>query len=222
VPPVIFSWSLFGVLCLSAIANHLRGPSCACRLQTAVGAEQLYAVNRLRTAARVLARIRPLIESAQGPFNPDELPESPAVLASPVAQPPPVPMVRMPKHCRGRAHWALTGLLALDLLACLADLYKPMTGAVETAYGFLMLFGMFGVLIAALVTQAHSDLPNRLKRLTYVTAGFILFALIAFSVIPMIWNHVQQDELRFWGNIYSVLGETVLCLAFWRGLRGWR
>jgi len=219
---VIIIASIFGLVLTTALINHLLGPSCACTLQTAVGTEQLYAVNRFRAARRVLARIRPLIEAVQGPFNPGDLPEMPPVLASTVQQPPPVPATRALKHCTGRAHWALAALLALDLAASLADLYKPMTGALETAYSLLMLFSILGALLAALVTQSHSDLPGQAKLLTWTSLGFVLFALTASSVIPMIWGDVNQGEVKYWGDIYSVIGELVLCLGFWRGLRGWR
>jgi hypothetical protein len=221
-PPTVFFAGLLGALLLSVILNHLRGQSCVCTLQTAVGTEQLYAVNRFRSAQRVLARIQPLIEAAQGQFNPAELPELPPVLAPPVAQPPPVPLVRTPKHCAGRAHWALAALLAVDLFASLAELYQQMTGALETVYSLLMLFGLLGALIAALVTQAHSDLPGRVKLLTWASLGFVVFALTASSIIPMVWGNVYEADVKYWGCIYSVLGETVLCLRFWRGLRGWR
>jgi len=220
--PVIFFGSLFAALLTSVIVNYVRGQSCACLLQTAVGTEQLYAVNRFRTAERVVARTRPLIEAVQGQFNPDDLPQLPPVLAPTAEQPPPVPVVRTPKHCTGRAHWALAALLAVDLLASLVDLYKPMSGTLETAYGLLMLFGMLGVLTAALTTQTGSDLPGRVKLLTWTSLGFILFALTASTLIPMFWGDVYQHEVKYWGDIYSVLGEIVLCLGFWRGLRGWR
>jgi len=217
-PLVIFFWSLFGVLCLSAIVNHLRGPTCACFLQTAIGTERLYAVNRCRTAHRVLAQLQPLIEAAQGAFQPADLSTASDAVAAP-PPPPPVPTVRQRKHCRGIAHWVLTGLLALDLAASLTDLYQPMAGLLETLYSLLMLFGMLGALTAALITQAHSDLPVGAKRLTWVSLGFIVFALLASSLIPMIWPNIHENELKYWGNVYSVLGETILCLGFWRSLR---
>jgi hypothetical protein len=216
----IFVASALGVLLLSILVNYLRGQSCACTLQTAVGAEQLYAVNRFRTAQRVLARIQPLIEAAQGQFNPNDLPVLPPVLTPSAAQPPPVPLARTPKHCTGRAHWALATLLAVDLVASLVDLYKPMSGLPEAAYSLVMLFGISAVLLAALVTQAQSDLPARVKLLTWSSLAFVVFALTISSIIPMIWGNTREGEVKFWGDIYSVLGEIVLCLGFWRGLRG--
>jgi len=49
--------------------NTIFGPTCACRLHTAVHAEGLYALGRLRTANRVIAMLRERIEAVQGRFT---------------------------------------------------------------------------------------------------------------------------------------------------------
>ena len=66
--------------------NLLRGGTCRCYLRTAVQLEQLVSVARVRTAHKVLARIRPLIADAQGgELSPDAI----AVLAQKSEPPPP-------------------------------------------------------------------------------------------------------------------------------------
>lgn len=221
----VYLAGLFLMLLASAIVNQLRGPTCLCVLQTATGLHRLYAINRFRVADRVLARLQPLIESVQGRLDPATL--SAAVLTQPAsgtaaAVPPPVPVTRTVRHCSGRAHVALAVLLGVDLFAGLADLYRPMNEPLETAYGLLMLLSMFGVLLAALITQTGSDLPGTVKTLTWITVGFILLALATSGLAPVLWKQVDAAEVKYWGNIYSVCGETFLCLGFWRGLRGWR
>lgn len=61
----------FGVLAacfLVLLIVHLAfGPSCIVSIRTAVQTERLPSLSRVRTARRVLARLRPLIEAAQAP-----------------------------------------------------------------------------------------------------------------------------------------------------------
>ncbi len=54
-----------GICFLLAAASFLRGPTCRCTLSTAVQTQDLPSLNRVRTARKVLARIRPFIEAAQ-------------------------------------------------------------------------------------------------------------------------------------------------------------
>jgi len=53
---------------ISIPLNTIFGPTCACRLHTAVHAERLYALGRMRTADRVITMLRERIEAVQGRF----------------------------------------------------------------------------------------------------------------------------------------------------------
>ena len=53
--------------------NVLRGPTCVCEIHTAVQSRRLGSVNRMRAARKLLARLRPHIEAAQGPLAVEEL-----------------------------------------------------------------------------------------------------------------------------------------------------
>ena len=64
---------------LAILGIHLAlGPTCAVTVRTAVQSEQLYSLRRLRTAHKVLARLRPLIEEAQAGVRVPEAPVDPA------------------------------------------------------------------------------------------------------------------------------------------------
>ena len=57
---------LSGTTCLVALLfNLLHGPSCSVHVKTAVQVAELSSIRRLRIARKVLARVKPLIESAQ-------------------------------------------------------------------------------------------------------------------------------------------------------------
>lgn len=78
-----------GAFGLAAVLNAIPGPSCVCHVRTAVQSESLPALNRVRKAQRVIDRVLPLIEEAQGRLTPDEV----QALATPPApaQTQPVP-----------------------------------------------------------------------------------------------------------------------------------
>jgi hypothetical protein len=87
-------WIIFAILEFPLLAgllvNALRGPTCKCRLQTAVQTVELPSLRRLRKAERVMDTLRPLVEQAQGFVTPDMLrslkaPASSAVRASALA-----------------------------------------------------------------------------------------------------------------------------------------
>jgi hypothetical protein len=57
---------------LGLVLNNILGTTCTVYLRTAVQVEELSSLCRLRRARKVLARIRPLIEAAQGQLAPAE------------------------------------------------------------------------------------------------------------------------------------------------------
>jgi len=70
--PAIAMWSTAGFFGFLLISNLIMGPTCACYIRTAVQTERLSAVTRIRTARRLLRRIRPLIEGVQGSLSQQE------------------------------------------------------------------------------------------------------------------------------------------------------
>jgi hypothetical protein len=64
---------LAGICALPFLLNFFYGPTCACRLQTAVQTEDMPSMGRVRRARNVIARLRPLIAGAQGQITADEI-----------------------------------------------------------------------------------------------------------------------------------------------------
>ena len=62
-----------GFFGLFLLINSIAGPTCAVFIQTAVQRQRLRPVTRLRTARRLLKRITPFIEQAQGTLSREEL-----------------------------------------------------------------------------------------------------------------------------------------------------
>ena len=71
-----------GFFLFLALIDALLGPTCVCHIRTGVQFERIDSVRRLRIAARVLDRIRPLIMEAQsssaGALAPDAISPEPA------------------------------------------------------------------------------------------------------------------------------------------------
>ena len=102
--PAVAMWSVAGFFGLLLVINLALGPTCACYIRTAVQTERLGAVTRIRTARRLLRRIRPLIEGVQGSLSQQEfalrmrgagpsaayIAEAPPVVAGQPAEAPPV------------------------------------------------------------------------------------------------------------------------------------
>lgn len=71
--------SIFGIpMLLLLIVNLLRGPSCECYLRTAVQAEPLPSLHRVRPALRAIRMLREQVESVQGVVTRHDLLSQPA------------------------------------------------------------------------------------------------------------------------------------------------
>jgi hypothetical protein len=69
----ISTWTWAGILLLGLSVNWLRGPTCVCHLRTAVQLERLTSLNRLRTARKVITKIRSMVDETQGILPPPGL-----------------------------------------------------------------------------------------------------------------------------------------------------
>jgi len=69
----IVMWIIAGFFGVGLLVNVLIGPSCACHIRTAVQVERLRGLGRIKASRRLLRRLRPLIDSAQGASSPEEV-----------------------------------------------------------------------------------------------------------------------------------------------------
>jgi len=69
----IAMWIIAGFFGLCLLGNTIAGPTCACYIRSAVQTERLTPVNRIRTARRLLKRIRPFIDEQQGAVAREDL-----------------------------------------------------------------------------------------------------------------------------------------------------
>ena len=234
-------WSIFYVV-ISAIIfiflliNLFLGPTCETRLMTAVQTEKLQSLHRLNTSFRVLDRICPHIQQAQGTLTREELNKIPIRPAGRRAAPSPGQPGASPmgavKHDEGRAHIILFVLLLIDGSLMAAEFF--ISHVVPTILSSLasLCIGIF--VIIAIVRQHNSDLPASLRTITWATLGFVGVSFIVGYIVGMVfafknpgiaynqWEIVKAiSSLSPWDSPlklgYNIL---VVCGVFFLGIPG--
>ncbi len=234
-------WSVFwaafagGVLLLLLI-NLYRGPTCETKLLTAVQTEKLHSLHRLNNAFKVMDRLRPHIQSAQGTLSPEDLDKIPprrvndnAVKGSSLQAGKSKTTLR---HETGRTHLVLFGLLVLEgLLAVSEFLFTHVSVTILSSVTSICI-GIF--VIIALVKQHTSDMANALRAITWASLGFIGITFVGGYVVSMVfafknpgimynqWELFKSmSSLSPWENPL-VLGFNIftICGAFFLGIPG--
>ena len=189
---------IIGFLALILLINISRGPTCRAYVQTAVQREELPSVGRFGTYRRMLQRIRPHIEAAQGQLDPMALAEM-----QPVAQPRPAARPHVPAEPvrPGDPRWHRRLFIALlaDGLVGLSVFYAGWIASGAPAdWGWL--FRVVGIVttvlvvvfaLAAIVRQQNTDLTPGIKKLAWAGLGYVCLDLVlawVFWVIAAFQN----------------------------------
>ena len=179
----IFFMVMASLSVLLALIDILRGPTCSTWVQTAVQTEKLESLNRLRTARKVLDRIRPLIENVQGRASSQDIErhrnrQSQSLSAdNPGARNRPTS-----KHEPGRYHQALFILLLVDgLFTLTAFLFRH---PVTIVLGTLVNMAVMALIIIALVRQNDSDMDRAVTRLTW--------AVLVYNILMFINGYINS------------------------------
>ncbi len=202
----IFWFSLAGLCFVLLGVNWLRGPTCICHLRTAVQTEQLPSLRRLRIARKVIERLRPLIEQAQGTLSPDQL-LAPGPPAAPDAAPAPIavakaavplgarpagrPATAPPKPFTGRLHLLLCTLLLADAARIGVDFVVDnlWIAAVE-----VVLWCSIGLsLVMALIQQQNPGAARALRRWAWCVFGYVLSGFV-IGYVNFILLSIRQDS----------------------------
>ena len=234
-------WSIFyigisAIMFIFLLVNLFLGPTCETRLMTAVQTEKLQSLHRLNTTFRVLDRIRPQIQQAQGTLTREELDKIPIRPAGRRAAPGPGQPGASPmgavKHDDGRVHIILFVLLLIDGLLVTAEFFISHVVPTILSSVASLCIGIF--VIIAIVRQHNSDLPGSLRTITWATLGFVGVTFIVGYIVGMAfafknpsiaynqWEIVKAiSSLSPWDSPlklgYNIL---VLCGAFFLGIPG--
>ncbi|MCD4716362.1 MAG: hypothetical protein K8R45_06430 [Desulfobacterales bacterium] len=169
---VIFFGIMAGLFFLILLFNWLLGPTCECHLRTAVQIEKLPSLNRLRSVRKAMARLKPLIEKAQGTLTPEAIEENALKDARQATSP--FATSKAPKalrHEHGSFHSILFCLLlAWGLFAVIFISYNHVAVTLLSS-AITMATGVF--VIIALVKQHESDMKDSVRAITWTTLGFV-------------------------------------------------
>lgn len=229
----------FGVLLL---INWLRGPTAECVIQTAVQRETLPSLGRLRTARKVIAMLKPLIEQAQGSLTNEaaqnewrnQLLTGATAVASPGAmlttgRPVPASQPLANPNYRGSAHVWLFWLLIADGLLNWFAIFQH-TFALLVFQMFLLL-GLTLVGILALIRQQGAALPSGVTRAAWTALGYFigcfLVGVVQYVVVVAQKPEVADNQvamMRHFASLnpletpwlaitYAVTGTFSLCLG---------
>lgn len=214
---------VFGVLAglfgLVLLANALRGPTCACHLQTAVHREELPSLRRRRNAEKVLAQLLPLLEQAQGSPSGETLGSQYTGLLAHASATPAVPgqFARLADPSvtpyRSRAHLVLCLALLADALADVLNIFLPGVPVVLLC----MITGatLAVAVLVALVKQHRTDLRPALRALTWVAAGLVGLGYLTGYIMMIVLTADSAGGASQWGYIKTLAELQPLQTTWW-------
>ena len=234
-------WSIFfsagsAFVFILLLINLFRGPTCETRLMTAVQTEKLQSLYRLNRTFKVMDRIRPHIQQAQGTLTREDLNQIPlqpdARRASQGTRQTGASPVSAVKHENGRAHLILFALLLIDGVLVTSEFF--ISHVVITILSSVVSLGLGIVVIIALVRQHNSDLPGSMRTITWTTLGYIGLTFVVGYIVGMVFAfknpsiaYNQWEMIKVIAGIspwdsplklsYSILA---LCGAFFLGIPG--
>jgi len=199
------------ILFLTGLLIHLlQGQTCRCYMRTAVQTERLYSLNRLPQAERVLKRLLPLVENAQGRVAPEEIEaaqfrariaEEDEAGAPAAPQPAPALTARRTtpkvfrqkilKPYRGSAHTLLFGLLGADLL--LEAAHYLVSGSSLLIAVLAVSIALLVATIVALIRQHGTTLPLGVKVVSWISLGYVFLCYIIGSIYSTIYMIMHPD-----------------------------
>jgi hypothetical protein len=200
---ITWEWDIAGVGVVAGVAvlfvlllllNVWRGPTCQCILHTGVHTESIKALDRFRKAQRVLRRLQPLIEAAQGGLSDEQLIEKRAALPAATATRRVSAFSEFGsdeslRHDDGRLHALLFGLVLAGSLVSILGIYY--------AHWFMQLVhGLWylAVLIAAITAIIRQSGTDVKLKLGWVPWAVLLAAMLSFMTVTVYGGFVGATD----------------------------
>ena len=214
--PVVYVTGLFGVLLTACFSVDLaRGPTCVTTLYTAVQAERLHALSRIRALEKALERLHPFVNAAQEDMPPEDKAaryadmethdrETRSAAARPAVPPPSESRPQRPspplplRAYESRAHAWLFTLLLLDVAHSGSRFAAGGLGLV--LIGMFLWIGVLALLTVALVKQHGTDLAPSVKKITWVTLGYVIVAYGLSTAQTLVYT-MQHPETA--SNVFA-------------------
>jgi hypothetical protein len=223
-------WTFLFLLMLAI--NALKGATCSTSLHTAVHAETISSMSRIRPALRAMNILRRKIEEVQGHLSEEILLQHPGVQTPPVLVPPPKKeaVKNIASNYKGGTHLALFLFLILDATLTAFSIFNR--NKVLLIIGTISSGVLWLLIVMALVKQRHGDLPRVVTGITwgvliygatFYGMSYFMYMLLAFQnpqygttqwdIIKKLWeiSPLQHPGVLFL-HIFSVV--CSLLLAF--------
>lgn len=208
--------------------NTLRGAACVTSIRTFVQLEELPSLGRLPVARRVLARIRPLIEAAQGGLTAEEVNEAPWRTDSISVNRPGALDLQPELPDKGHFHAALAAAMIVE--SALGFLYFVRQTDFFATLNILATLAGFLACVVALIRQRDRIVSAGLRLFARLALGYYVLGFVAGIVFGMIYairheGRSAQTGLEFIGEpgfaetmvASSILAALLACygLAQW-------
>lgn len=190
----------FAMLTLVALIVHLsRGPTCVCKLQTAVQFLHLKPADRLHKAARFVANMEPLCRAHQ-----DGQVMTPAPLVATAVQPLPTDHgIKLPWAGSKLVTWTMT-LLVISGALNIADVF--IQNMLFFSINCLLSIATYVLVISTLVRTTRFQIPAALKGALWGAAGnFILSIATGYGLV--IWASMSASSNIFLNRQQDFVGD---------------
>ncbi len=194
-PGLIF-FGLLAVISLISLIVHLaRGPTCICKLQTAVQFLKLKPLNRVKKAAKFAAEISPLCQGHQGGQT-----LTPETLAASVNQFTPAEVrIKQPWAGLKLVTWALM-LLVLSGILTIADVFikNMLLFIIDCIVGATA----YVLVIAAFVRSIRFEIPAALKSSLWgAVVNLVLSVVTCYGLT--IWASIAETQKLINGRTHA-------------------
>ncbi|MCP4371724.1 MAG: hypothetical protein GY797_26940 [Deltaproteobacteria bacterium] len=186
----VFNWSMAGLMAIFLVINWLRGPTCVSHLQTAVQTEKLHSLYRLRSANKIMNRLRLLVEKAQGKLAREDIREKEGKVSTAIKSSVHSDTADLPTgQIEMKVHQLLFAILIIDGLVTSLDFFYNHVAI--TLFGTIITMAACVMVIMALVRQHKSTLKSSMRMITWISFAYLclnIFIGYIFSFVVIFRN----------------------------------
>ena len=196
------------------LTNILKGSTCKAFIRTAVQMDPLPSLHRVRTARKMIERVRPFIEANQGSVPREKLISVPFEFSVPViSEKENAGKAISIHHEKGTFHQALFAMLIANAVVELLDLYSR--SITTTAIGAISMALILFLMIGAAMRQRNSDMKPGLKRMVWFSlALFVCLAMGHYAEIILFAILNPGSAFTGWGILQAMMERSPLESTF--------
>jgi len=205
-----FPGVMMAILLILLLINWFRGPTCETYLSTAIQAEKLHSLHRLKNAQKVMNHVRLLIEQTQGILRAETVDQNPVHPPNNPKSLKPSSHVKPTKNAlkqeMGRAHLIMFALLVLNGIIITLGLFFSHIALTLLSSIVTMMTGI--CVIIALVKQHESDMIRSIRAMTWTTLSYVCFLFVAGYIISMAMAFRNPQLIANQWELLKMISET--------------